>query len=125
MSPYKDPEVQKAHNRVYQSEYYRKNSDYYKQKAKKRREGLQEWYDGIKEHLKCTKCDESHSATLEFHHPDDNKDFDIASSMRHGYSKERILKEMEKCVVLCSNCHKKLHYDLRKKKKLNTSKLIH
>ena len=29
----------------------------------------------------------------------------------NGLSADRILKEIEKCVVVCSNCHKKIHWN--------------
>jgi predicted HNH restriction endonuclease len=31
-----------------------------------------------------------------------------------GYSKERVIDEIEKCVVLCANCHRKFHGGLFK-----------
>lgn len=31
--------------------------------------------------------------------------------VNHGYSKARILEEMERCIVLCANCHREEHYD--------------
>ena len=28
----------------------------------------------------------------------------------HGYSKKKIIKEIEKCDTLCANCHRIEHY---------------
>lgn len=40
------------------------------------------------------------------------KDFNITSYLRH-YNKipERIYREVEKCILLCSNCHRLEHSD--------------
>lgn len=57
---------------------------------------------------KCLCCKESDPVCLEFHHIDPNeKEFGIANGLGNNWDK--ILKEIEKCVVLCSNCHKKVH----------------
>jgi hypothetical protein len=57
---------------------------------------------------KCVLCgyDRCHSA-LEFHHLDpDEKEFMIASI--YTLSWNRIAKELDKCVLLCSNCHREV-----------------
>lgn len=41
----------------------------------------------------------------------------IANMVGFAYSKERILREIEKCVVICSNCHRKLHWKQRKRRR--------
>jgi len=49
-------------------------------------------------------------AALEFHHMDPSqKDFQI--NKRWSMTDEAILKELEKCVLLCSNCHREVHYN--------------
>jgi len=45
---------------------------------------------------------------LEFHHTDGDKDFGI-STKGHCRSWEIIKKELDKCIMLCSNCHKEVH----------------
>ena len=51
------------------------------------------------------KCPHS----LEFHHINpSNKDFTIGSSNIANWSK--IVIELRKCVMVCSNCHRELHY---------------
>lgn len=37
------------------------------------------------------------------------KEFNISNEIRN-LSIENLKKEINKCVVLCSNCHRKLHY---------------
>lgn len=67
-----------------------------------------------KESLKCQQCGENHSACLDFHHRNpDEKEFNIAHSTG-GCSIETIMNEIVKCDVLCANCHRKLHYSLKK-----------
>ena len=57
----------------------------------------------------CSRCPESDPRALCFHHLDPaRKDFDIKSA---GLAQLYLLKkEMDKCIVLCSNCHNKEHY---------------
>ena len=65
----------------------------------------------IKKTLKCNRCSENHIACLEFHHIDPSgKEGNIGQICR-SYSTERLLKEIEKCEILCANCHRKLHYN--------------
>jgi len=57
------------------------------------------------------ECGESHIAALDFHHLDPNqKEFVVAILLRsNDWSK--IESELKKCKLLCSNCHRKAHFD--------------
>ncbi len=67
--------------------------------------------------LKCCRCPENHVSCLEFHHLDPSKkEGNISSMIKHSWAKTK--KEMEKCIILCSNCHKKEHWDDNKIEKL-------
>ena len=56
----------------------------------------------------CLKCGEkSHPSVLDMHHLDPTIKEDSLSFMRTSW--DRWLKEAEKCVVLCANCHRKFH----------------
>lgn len=33
----------------------------------------------------------------------------VSKAVAHGWTWERVLSEIEKCEVLCANCHRKLH----------------
>jgi hypothetical protein len=61
---------------------------------------------------KCSKCGYNKSvAALEFHHIDPTKkEFSITNDCR---SKKRLQSELEKCILLCSNCHREEHERLR------------
>jgi len=60
----------------------------------------------------CARCGYAKCpAALVFHHPDpDGKDFGISSN---GVSRSfaKCKPEIEKCIMLCSNCHAEVHYE--------------
>lgn len=56
----------------------------------------------------CFTCGESETCVLDFHHvnPSDKKD-----SPKQGYrSWKWIEQELAKCVILCCNCHRRVHH---------------
>lgn len=98
--------------RVYGREHYKNNKSKYIDRNKRFRYLVQEWYIQYKETLRCSKCGENHPATLDFHHNDpSHKEFNIARYYQSAGSITRLEKEIEKCSVLCANCHRKLHWE--------------
>ena len=61
---------------------------------------------------KCVLCGyDKCVAALDFHHKDDNKEFGI-SLIGVTRSWEKIKKEIDKCILVCANCHRELHYQI-------------
>lgn len=62
----------------------------------------------------CSQCGESDVRVLEFHHTDTSgKDMAVGAMVSSGFSVERIQAEIDKCVVLCANCHRKITVEER------------
>ena len=59
---------------------------------------------------KCERCGyDKYIGALEFHHLDPTqKDFGISSS-GHTRSFEKMKVELDKCIMLCANCHREEH----------------
>jgi predicted HNH restriction endonuclease len=58
---------------------------------------------------------------LEFHHLDaSKKDMAVHSMVHDGYSQKKIQAEMDKCVVLCANCHRIRHQEEHKRSQTST-----
>ncbi len=87
--------------------------------VKCRSESVQKRRDRIKEILveykggKCEICGyDKCIQALEFHHLNPNeKDFGIGAK---GYTRsiEKNKKEVDKCIMVCSNCHREIHSGL-------------
>lgn len=58
----------------------------------------------------CKKCGERRFYLLDFHHKDNNKEFNISDKTRCKL--ETMMEEIKKCDVLCANCHREWHYIL-------------
>jgi hypothetical protein len=112
--PTKDPEKRRAFARA---SYHRRkhlltDEERSRQTVVKRtrRHTNRAWFEELKDRLVCTRCRESHPACLQFHHEDPTtKEVSLADAIRRGFSRERILRELEKCQVLCANCHIRHH----------------
>ena len=60
---------------------------------------------------KCNRCGYFQcQRALVFHHPDDNKDFQLSRSWH--MSREALESEILKCELLCANCHHEAHCDI-------------
>lgn len=66
-----------------------------------------EWMESLK--TPCEKCGEKRHYVIHWHHIDPAKKV-FALSSGCTQAKERILKEQEKCVCLCANCHTEFHH---------------
>lgn len=66
----------------------------------------------LKEGKSCKICGwDEHPEILQFHHRDPNtKKFDFSGSEVGNLSINRILDEVDKCDLICPNCHFWLHY---------------
>jgi len=59
----------------------------------------------------CKCCGLSfHPAAMDFHHRDP-KEKDIDPGLLMQRTQEVLFKELEKCDLLCANCHRILHYE--------------
>lgn len=106
--PYKDKEVRKQKNKEYQQKYYSDNKQYYVDKARDRQLYIKEFIERVKRLSQC-KCGESRHWVLDFHHQED-KDFNVSDAVKRGYSIAKVKDEIRKCMILCANCHRDLHY---------------
>jgi hypothetical protein len=107
--PYKNPEDQ----RKYWNKWYQKNKTKFKKQVvelkKKHRQNVSSWIQEYKQHCSCLFCGETEPVCLDFHHlSGTEKEFNISWNNQHVNILD-VLKELEKCVVLCSNCHRKIH----------------
>ncbi len=76
-----------------------------KKKTQERREFINEY----KSKCSCSKCGETRSYVLDFHHMDPTqKLFEIGNASK--YNIEKLKLELEKCITLCRNCHSEFHY---------------
>lgn len=59
----------------------------------------------------CRSCNiEGINDLFAFHHIDENtKEFKIDNRTCNGYKYERLLTEVNKCELLCHNCHTEVH----------------
>jgi hypothetical protein len=100
--PYKDPEKQ----REAQRKSYLKNIDKNKIKNKTYREKVRKYVRKQKESSPCMDCGVSYPYyVMEYDHIENNKIRSVAKITSNG-SLDQVIKEISKCNLICSNCHK-------------------
>lgn len=129
MSPHKDPEKRREYDR----KYYQLN------KEKKRQQGLEGYYrrrqDPVRyqhdldrktayyyknrnfliEYLggKCTACGTTENLELDHKNPDE-KLFNPCKRLKQVNLSDEVMKEVDKCHLLCRDCHNKKTWTLDK-----------
>ena len=101
--PYKDVAIQ----RKYQREWLQNNRKPQVVNNRKRRH--YNIIQDLKYRLGCEVCSEDEPICLEFHHSGNDKISEVATMIWNGNAMRAILEEIEKCDLLCANCHRKRH----------------
>lgn len=62
----------------------------------------------------CIRCGEKNPIVLQFHHRDASKKDKAITEMIRSRSWEATMKEIDKCDVVCANCHLIIHDQMRR-----------
>jgi len=96
-----NPEKIRQYRKNHRKEQHKKNKQYYKE--------FRKFIDEYKLSKGCAICGyKKCAAALDFHHKYEDKKFGV--SRYYGFKK--LKEEMEKCEILCANCHRELHNDV-------------
>lgn len=110
----------KEYQRTYHRKWHQRHREKRLARMYERKADIYQYVQNMKSQLYCVDCGERHPATLQFHHlHSEDKVFNISDAARRGTSLDRIKKEMQKCIVLCANCHLIRHYTMRKKNQIS------
>ena len=108
-----------CHKEKEESEFYKKGKDRFQAYCKScfNNYCMARWTRRKKDAInykggKCSKCGyDKYYQVLEFHHLDPfKKDLDWGKMRLTSWAK--IKEELDKCVLVCSNCHKEIHADM-------------
>lgn len=101
--------IQTEKQKEWKKEHYNQNKEHYREKQQKRRQDIKILIENLKK--PCLICGEKDVACIDYHHIDStDKDFGIGDASKHKWSDNKIINEINKCVCLCSNHHRILHY---------------
>ncbi len=120
--PHKDPEERRRYRAEYMRERYGSDEEF-RNKQKKRvairnklvRKYFKQFLKSKKEEAGCAICGEREACCLAFHHLDPaQKEFELGRNSGQHMKMKTLMDEIDKCVVLCFNCHSKVHAGLLK-----------
>lgn len=90
--------------------YYDAHPEFHLARRKASQKSNADYIDSFK--VVCKDCGNTDARVLDFHHKDEStKVFTLASRRVAGYAKDKIKQEIDKCEVLCANCHRIHHWE--------------
>jgi hypothetical protein len=108
--PRKDPEARREYHREYMRRWYAANRDLQMRRVlkanKERRERGKQYVDELKRQP-CSDCGVTYPPyVMDFDHARGEKSLNV-SRLRNGrLAWSRLLAELDKCDVVCANCHR-------------------
>jgi len=99
----------KRPKKIIDQRYYKKNKEKVYNRKMGRRKKLKEEAITLLGG-KCTICGYRKCiSALEFHHTKGEKEAHVSLFLKNE-SRQKILKEVGKCILLCANCHREVHF---------------
>lgn len=108
----------RACKKEYDAAWYQANRAKRRAKVRADRYAHGAWMDSLKEGKPCADCGRSYPPyVMEWDHlPGAEKELVLADTRRAAHAKERILAELEKCELVCANCHRERTFGRRVKR---------
>lgn len=124
--PYKDPEVRRIKQSIYKKRHYENNKASHLERSKRNKAKRKKTWDAYKASQKCSHCGIQHPALIDFHHVIRDKDKRSVNKLVADGRFTAAMEEVKKCIPLCANCHRLLHWEelqikKRKRKKAQSS----
>jgi citrate lyase alpha subunit len=112
VSPSRDKEVQKRASR----KWYLNNKEKASKASRSNKWAVREKWTQYKATKSCFRCGFSHPAVIDFHHVIKEGKRSVNKLLsKHNSLKAAIREAEEKCIPLCSNCHRILHWTEHKR----------
>ena len=93
--------------------WHYRHKDRNTQRTLNRRADNRSWLNDRKESIGCEHCGLAEASVLDFHHRNpDQKKMAVNEMVTYGYGKDALRAELQKCVVLCANCHRREHFEV-------------
>ena len=110
--PIKDPVLRREMQRIYSQRWYLRNRKEQIAKNTKRKDRVRKLWAKYKAKQKCSHCGIQHPAVIDFHHviKEGKKSVNELIAQRNSL-RAAIREAEEKCIPLCSNCHRILHWE--------------
>ena len=113
--PNKDANVRRERQREHSRRWYLKNTRLVINQSSARRALTKKAWLDYRSKQSCSRCGFSHPAVIDFHHViRHNKRSVNDLVLKKNNIKEAIREAEEKCIPLCANCHRILHFEERR-----------
>ena len=92
--------------------WHYRNRERNTERTLQRRARLRSWANQYKRERGCQDSEATDHRFLEFHHTSpENKRMAVGDMITYGFGRAKLREEIEKCVVLCANGHRRRHHD--------------
>lgn len=113
--PIKDANARRERQREHSRRWYLKNTRLVINQSSARRTLTKKAWLDYRSKQSCSRCGFSHPAVIDFHHViRHNKRSVNDLVLKKNNIKEAIREAEEKCIPLCANCHRILHFEERR-----------
>ena len=116
--PYKDITKRKERHKKYMREiWYPKNREKHIGYVDRIKKKISDFILDYKQNNKCTDCGfmgKEYPEVLEFDQIGNNKEFNISTFYQQTSNMDKVKKEIEKCELVCANCHRIRTFKRRK-----------
>lgn len=107
MTSVRDPEAKRA----YQREWYRQNRERTAERTTARHKANRDRnfkiIDDLRDNTPCMDCGIQYPHyVMDFDHVRGEKINDVTLGAAYGWSVEKLMAEIAKCEIVCSNCHR-------------------